>query len=92
MNEMNPQLAETFWQTHFPELTDTLLTEREALDNDFWKKLQTAYESSDPDTLWAIVFANIPMQVEIIEMYTRIVTSAKRMWHKKTDPIYQKKR
>ena len=91
MSNINNQLADTFWATHFPELVDTLLTERQALDSDFWNKLQTAYEASDPDTLWSIIFTNPPMRLEVGVMYMRIVTSAKRMWHRKTDPIYQNK-
>lgn len=91
METIQHQLADEFWMTHFPELVDTVLTERQALESEFWVKLQEAFAASDPDTLWAIIFTNLPMRVEVTSMYTRIVTSSKRMWHKKTDPIYQKK-
>lgn len=85
MENVNHKLADTFWKTYFPELADTLLTEREALDRDFWGRLQSAYEASDPDTLWAIILTNLPIRLEVRTMYIRIVTSAKRMWHKKQD-------
>ena len=91
MEQVNSQLADTFWNTHFPEWVDTILTERQALDTNFWTKLQTALESSDADTLWAIVFSNLPIQFELSSMYLRIVRTAKQMWHKRTDPIYQTK-
>jgi hypothetical protein len=91
MEQVNHQLANTFWKTHFPELIDTTLTERQALDSDFWMKLQTAFDASDPDTLWAVLLTNIPMRLEVSYMFTRITTSAKQTWHKKTDPIYRTK-
>jgi len=91
MEQVNHQLADTFWNTHFPEWVDTVLTERQALDTDFWMKLQVALESSDADTVWAIVFSNLPIRFEVTGMYTRIVRTAKHVWHKQTDPIYQTK-
>lgn len=84
MENTNHQLAYQFWNAHFPELEDTLLTERQALDDDFWGKLQTALEASDPDTLWAIILTNLPMQVEVVGMHQRIATTTKRIWHKKS--------
>ena len=92
MENVMQQTADVFWKTHFPEFVGQTITERQALDDDFWGKLQSAYQASEPDTLWAVVLTNLPMRVEVTEMYSRIKTSAKRVWHKKTDPIYQNKR
>ncbi len=85
MRETNRYLAETFWQTHFPELTNTLLTEVKANETDFWDKFQTALEETHPETLWAIVMSNLNMQVETIGMRVRISSTAKQLWHKKQD-------
>lgn len=85
MENIDHQLANKFWQIHFPELIDDELTERQALDTGFWDKLQVALENADRDTLWSIVFANLPIKFEDTWMYTRIVTTAKRIWHKKSE-------
>lgn len=85
MEKTNHQLAYKFWNTYFPELADTVLTERQALDSDFWGKLQVALEASDPDMLWAILLTNLPMQVELVDMHTRIARTAKHIWHKKRE-------
>lgn len=85
MENINYQLADTFWKTHFPELYGRLLTERGALDSDFWNELQLACNESNPDTLWAVVLANPPMQLEVMDMFTRIKRIAKHTWDKKRD-------
>jgi len=85
MENTQQKLATQFWQTHFPELTDTLLTEVKANEIAFWDKLQTALEDTSRDVLWAIIMSSLIMQVETTGMRVRISSTAKRLWHKSED-------
>jgi len=85
MENTQQKLATQFWQTHFPELTDTLLTEVKANEINFWDKLQTAFEQTNRDILWAIIMSNLTMQVETTGMRVRISSTAKQFWHKTAD-------
>lgn len=75
--------ANAFWQAHFPELVGQTMTERQALDTEFWDKLQTALESADVDTAYAVLLSNLAMRVETSEMYTRIKRITKWTWDDK---------
>lgn len=91
MDNPRQQLSDTFWETYFPDLIGKSITEHEALDANFWEHYQTALESADAETTYAIVFSKPAVQVTTGDMYSKIVRTAKRVWDKKTDPIYQKK-
>lgn len=84
------QLADKFWETHFPDLVGKSITDIEGSQSDFWSQYQKALEASDADTNYAIVLAKPAIQVTTDETYMRIITTAKSVWNKQIDPRYQK--
>lgn len=88
MDNIKQQRSDKFWTTYFPEWVGQPMTEREALDSNFWTQYQYALTMTDADTVYAIVYAKPAIQIKSGEVYIRIVKTAKQMWHKKTDSIY----
>jgi hypothetical protein len=87
MENLQQQTANQFWETYFPEWVGSSITEREALDIDFWVKLKIALESSDVDIAYAVMLSKLSINVENSEMYIRIVKTAKRVWFKKRNNL-----
>lgn len=75
--------ADIFWQTHFPELVGHTITERQALDLEFYNKLQAVLDNTDVDTTYAVLLSNLAMRVETSDMYNRIKRIAKWTWDDK---------
>lgn len=74
------QLADDFWQTHFPNEISTPVDDRYVLDSDFLSRLQTALEDADLDTVTAILTTSPAIRIVGTEVYMRIVRIAKRVW------------
>lgn len=85
MENTMQKTANIFWETHFPELVGQTLTERYAVDTDFWNKLQASLETVDTDTIYAILLSNLVMSVETSDMYNRIKRTVKWTWDDKRD-------
>ena len=85
MENTMQQTANLFWQTHFPELVGDRFTERQALDSDFWNRLQAVFDETDVATVYAVLLSNPAMRVETTDMFTRIKRLAKWAWDAKRD-------
>lgn len=85
MENVMQKTADIFWQTHFPELIGQTVTERKALDMDFWDKLQTILDNTDIDTIYAVLLSNLAMRVETTDMHTRIKRMTKWTWDDKRE-------
>ena len=83
MENQKQQIANQFWETHFADLVH--FEEKQALDVQFWGKLQTALEDCDIDTVHAVIYSKPSIEVSTGDIYIRIVKTAKRIWDKKRD-------
>lgn len=83
MENIMQNTADAFWKAHFPDFIGQTLTERQALDTEFWDKLQIALESSDVETAYAVLLSNLAMRVETSDMYNRIKRITKWTWDDK---------
>lgn len=83
MENVQKELSDQFWNTHFPNLLEEKFDECDAIQINFWENLKHALEDVDIETVKAVMLSIPAIKIASNEMYGKIVKVAKRVWDTK---------